>query len=255
MDKSTAVQNYVMHHVVNSDEWHLPFGVTLHLSDPFSLHAAMLFVGAFLLVILFCVAYNKDQKVPSGITNLLEVFVVFIRDEICVPSLGKKDGRAMTPYFCTVFFFILCLNVMGLIPAFSTATANINVTAALAFSTFLLIVFGAIVKNGIIGFIKAFIPHGVPFPVLIILTPIEFLGIFIKCFALTIRLFANMIAGHVVILSLIGFIYVLGKAVAVVAVPMALAIYLLEVLVAFIQAYIFTLLSALFTGMVYHPAH
>ena len=116
-------------------------------------------------------------------------------------------------------------------------------------------ILGAIYKNGIVGFIKAFIPHGVPIPVLVILIPIEFFGMFIKAFALMIRLFANMLAGHIIIFSLLGLIIIVGYVAAIPAVFLALVIYTLEILVAFLQAYIFTLLSAMFISMIHHPAH
>lgn len=255
MDKARAVEDFIMHHLTDSHEWHLPFGIHIPLADPLSLHAVMLFLCAFFLIVLFGLLYDKTEVVPSGLTNLLEVFVVFIRDDICVTSFGEVEGRKMAPLFCTFFFFILGLNLMGLIPVFSTATANVNVTGALAAVTLFVMIFGAIFKNGIGGFMSAFIPHGVPIPVLIILTPIEFLGMFIKAFALMIRLFANMLAGHIVIFSLLGLIVIVGYVAAVPAVVLALLIYLLEILVAFLQAYIFTLLSAMFIGMVHHPAH
>lgn len=243
-----------MHHVANSDEWALPFGIHLALPHFLSVHGLMVVLCAFFLILLFGVLYKKNVTVPTGMTNALESFVVFIRDQVAVPSLGEEDGRKMTPMLCTFFFFILGLNLMGLIPLFSTATANISVTAALALITLSFMIFGAIYKNGLIGFIKTFIPHGIPWPVLIILTPIEFAGMFIKAFALTIRLFANMLAGHIVIFSLLGLVVTFGAA-ATPAVGLALGIYFLELFVAFLQAYIFTLLSAMFIGQMYHPAH
>ncbi len=256
MDKAAAVENYIMHHIANNfEEWHLPFGVHVPLSHWLSLHAVMLLLCSAFCIITFCVLYKKNDIVPSGLTNLLESFVVFIRDEICVVSFGKEDGHKMAPLFCTFFFFILGLNLMGLIPLFSTATANINVTGGLASITLFVMIFGAIIKNGPIGFAKAFIPHGVPIPVLIILAPIEFMGMFIKAFALMVRLFANMLAGHIVIFSLLGLIIIVGKVAVLPSVVLALVIYLLEILVAFLQAYIFTLLSAMFIGMIHHPAH
>ena len=144
---------------------------------------------------------------------------------------------------------------MGLIPLFSTATANISVTAGLALVTFVVMTVGGVLKNGPVGFIKAFIPHGVPVPVLILIVPLEMLGTIVKAFALTVRLFANMVAGHIVIFSLLSVIVLIGYVAALPAVAMALAIYVLEVFVAFLQAYIFTLLTAIFVGMIFHPAH
>ncbi len=256
IDKAKSVENYIMHHLANNfTEWHLPFGIHVPLSPIISLHAIMLFICALALLIIFCFLYEKNAIFPTGMTNLLEAFIVFIRDDICIPSLGTDDGRKMAPLFCTFFFFILGLNLMGLIPLFTTATANINVTGGLACITLFVMIGGAILKNGPIGFIKAFIPHGVPIPVLFILMPIEFIGMFIKGFALMIRLFANMLAGHIVIFCLLGLIVIVGYFAALPAVILALAIYILEILVAFLQAYIFTLLSAMFIGMIHHPAH
>jgi F-type H+-transporting ATPase subunit a len=165
-----------------------------------------------------------------------------------------RDTRKMTPLFCTFFFFILTLNLMGIIPIFATATANVNVTAALAMITFCFMFFGAIYRNGFKGFIKSFMPSGIPWPILILLTPLEFLGVFIRTFALTVRLFANMLAGHMVILALLGLVGVLGF-VALPTVLLAIFISLLEIFVAFLQAYIFTLLSSIFIGQAYHPEH
>ncbi len=253
--KVFSLDEYIMHHVLNSPEWHLPFLPAIHLPPPLSLHGLMVILGALFLVIVFCGVYRKDPDIaPTGITNLLETFVIFIRDDIAVHFLGEKDGRKMTPLFCTFFFFILTLNLMGLIPLFATATANINVTGALALITFGFMILGGIYKNGPVGFFKAFIPHGVPALILPIIFLVEFIGIFIKAFALMIRLFANMLAGHIAIFALLGLIVVMGL-VALPTMILALFIFLLEIFVAFLQAYIFTLLSAIFMGQMYHPEH
>jgi F-type H+-transporting ATPase subunit a len=143
---------------------------------------------------------------------------------------------------------------MGMIPIFSTATANMGVTAPLALIIFYLMVVGTIQKNGFMGFVKSFIPSGVPVPVLFLLVPLEILGLFIKTFALMVRLFANMLAGHMVILCLLGLIVLFG-AWALPALILAVGISLLEILVVFLQAYIFVLLSAVFIGQMYHPEH
>ncbi len=254
MDQSFDLSQYINHHILDSYEWNLPFINPIQLPQFLSLHGVMLIIASAIVFLLFVVLYNKKKRVPSGITNLLEVFVIFIRDEIAINSLGEEDGRKMAPLFCTFFFFILVLNLMGLIPVFVTATANVNVTAGLALITLSFMIFGAIYKNGFIGFFKAFTPPGVPAPVLILLMPIEIMGLFIKTFALTIRLFVNMLAGHIVIFSLIGLVVLMGT-VALPAVILAVFINLLEILVAFLQAYIFTLLSAMFIGQTYHPEH
>jgi F-type H+-transporting ATPase subunit a len=253
-ERGTAVQDYIMHHVADGHSWTLPFIGHVELPSFLSLHGLMVVLGACILLLLFGLVYRRHDEVPRGLTNFLETLVLFIRDHVAIPSMGEEDGRKMTPMLCSFFFFILCLNLMGLVPLFSTATANVSVTGALALITLSFMIFGSMVKNGIGGFFRSFVPHGIPWPVLVILVPVEFLGMFIKAFALTIRLFANMLAGHIVIFSLLGLIVTFG-AFALPAVGLALGIYFLELFVAFLQAYIFTLLSAMFIGQMYHPAH
>jgi F-type H+-transporting ATPase subunit a len=253
--KSAAINEWIMHHVSDSDKWHpLPF-LEVPLPGWMSNHVLMLLIGAGLLVLVFKVLCRyQPGRAPRGWTNLMEVLVKFVRDDICVATLGEEDGRKMAPLFLTFFFFIATLNLMGLVPLFSTATGNIGVTAALAIVTFCFMVFGAIYMNGPIAFAKGFVPSGIPWPILIIIVPLEVLGVAIKCIALTIRLFANMFAGHIVVFSLLGLLVTFGVA-ALPAVVMALAIDLLEIFIALLQAYIFTLLSAMFIGQMYHPAH
>jgi F-type H+-transporting ATPase subunit a len=156
----------------------------------------------------------------------------------------------------TVFFFILTCNFIGLIPFGATATGNIAVTATLATISFFVIQLGGIMKNGLFGYFKGLLPHGLPTWLIPIMFIVELLGLFTKPFALAIRLFANMTAGHIVILALLGLIFILRTYVVVpVSISFALFIYLLEILVALIQAYIFTMLSSLFIGMAYHQEH
>ena len=250
-----VLEDYAMHHVLNGREWHLPFLPPIHLPPFLSLHGLMVLLCAAFLIIIFCISYNKKARVPHGLTNFLEMVVVFIRDEIAVAMLGPEEGIRMTPLFCTFFFFILGMNLTGLIlPIFSTATANVNVTGALACVTLGFMVFGTIYKNGWNGFVHALVPQGVPWPLLLLLVPLEFLGLFIKAFALMIRLFANMLAGHIAIFSLIGLVGLFGY-VALPAIAMAVFVSLLEIFIAFLQAYIFTMLSAMFMGLMYHPEH
>lgn len=245
---------YALHHVQNTHEWHLPFGIIVHLPEWLSLHALMPPIAAIVLIILFCLLYKKDSRIPSGLTNLLEVFVLFVRDQIAILIMGEEEGKRFTPLLCTFFFFILVMNLMGMIPIFTTATANINVTGALALITLSVMSFGAIQKNGLKGFFKAFVPSGVPTVILILLVPLEILGMFIKSFALMIRLFANMFGGHIVLFSILGLVGALGM-VAIPSIVLAIFISLLEILVAFLQAYIFTLLSAIFIVQIHHPEH
>lgn len=251
--RNEAVMSYVMDKAQNHDYWKLPFA-KLPLPEWLTLHGLMLVLASAFLLAAFAFAFRRRDPVPRGLANLLEVLVLFVRDGIAIPNLGAEDGRKMTPLLCSFFFFILTLNLMGLIPLFATATANVNVTAALATTTLAVMIFGAIYKNGVSGFIHAFIPHGVPWPVLILLTPIEFMGMFIKTFSLTIRLFANMFAGHVVIYTLIGLVVMFGPY-AFASIGLAVGIYVLKIVVALLQAYVFTLLSAMFIAQVHHPAH
>ncbi len=249
------LDQFIMHHIMDSNQWHLPFGV-VQLPGFLTIQKLILLLGAALLLFVFCVLYRKRDRVPTGLTNCMEVFIVHIRNDLAIEFLGEKDGKRLTPLFLTFFFFILILNFLGLIPIFpTTATANVNVTGALAFLTFTLMTAGGMLKHGPLHYIKLFVLPGVPAPLLILLTPLEILSVFIKSFALMIRLFANMFAGHIVILSILGLTVVLGKFVVLPAILMAVFVSLLEVFVAFLQAYIFTFLSVIFIGQIYHPQH
>lgn len=253
-DQPFDLGEYVLGHSGNSSVWQTPFSSTVQLPAPLTVDSFMMLICAGLLVVVFGVFYRRDQNVPGGLTNALEAAVLFIRDEIAVANLGPEDGRKLTPLFCTFFFFILAMNLLGLVPGFASATGNINVTFALAAVSFGFMTVGAIVKNGAGGFLNAFINHDLPLPIRIIVFLLEVLGLFIKVTALTIRLFANMMAGHMVIVVFLGLVIVFGL-IALPSVILALLIYLLEIFVAFLQAYIFTMLSAVFIGQIYHPAH
>jgi F-type H+-transporting ATPase subunit a len=216
-----------------------------------------MWVVAFILfLVLYIVSKKyKTSLIPKGLTNIVEITVLFVRDEIVKPTIGKGYEKFL-PYLLTVFFFILLSNMFGLIPYAVTITGNIAVTAALAAISFIAIQLGGIKSHGAWGYFKGLIPSGMPPWILIILIPLEILGLFTKPFALCIRLFANMIAGHVVILSLLGLIFILQTVfVAPVSIAFAIFIYLLELLVALIQAYIFTILTSLFIGMAVHQEH
>lgn len=248
------LDTYILHHVLDSHEWHIPFLPAIHLPSFLTLHTLMMFLSALLILFIFCVLYRKGDRVPKGLTNALETFVVFIRDQIAIPSLGEEDGIYYTPILCTLFFFILGMNLIGMVPLFASATANVNVTGPLAFLTFWLMTINTIRRNGPGGFFKALMPSGLKGPLLIFVAFMELIGIFIKNFALMIRLFANMLAGHMMILSLLGLVVLFGW-IALPAVIIAVAISALEVFIAFLQAYIFILLSAVFVGQMYHPEH
>ena len=224
------------------------FGIDMSITR----HVAVMWLAGLLLFILLKAAFSGKR---GRLANFFETLVVFIRDEVVLPNMGEA-GRPFMPFFLTIFFFILFCNLLGLFPYSATATGNVNVTAGLALCTFVVTQGTGIVKNGLFGFLRSFAPSGVPWPVLLILVPIEIVSAFIKPFALTVRLFANMVAGHVVILVFLGLIVMLGHvAVAAISIPLATAIYVFEIFIAFVQAFIFTLLSAIFIGMAAHPDH
>ena len=211
------------------------------------------------VAILFGIAFivrNNLELVPKGrLAQALEAIVQFIRDDIVKPNL-HDDWKRFMPLFITFFFFVLINNAIGMIPYFANPTGNLSVTGMLAGMTFLTIVLGSIQKNGVGGFLKSFVPPGVPVFILPILVLAEVIGLFTKSFALCIRLFANMVAGHIVILTLFGLIYILKSwLLAPFSIATNLAMNLLEVLIILIQTYVFTYLSAIFVGMSLNPEH
>lgn len=224
-----------------------------------SRHLVFAILGALIVILIFTRLAGKYKRgvgretAPRGtFQNMMETLIVFIRDEVAKPNLGSHYNKYL-PYLLTVFFFIFVCNLLGLVPFGATATSNITITAVLATFTFIITQVNASKDH----WRHVFWPPGVPWPIKLILIPVEILGLFTKPFALAVRLFANLTAGHLIILSLIGLIFTLanlfgaaaGYGVSVVSVAFSLFIYMLELLVSFIQAYIFTMLSALFIGM------
>jgi F-type H+-transporting ATPase subunit a len=206
-------------------------------------------------------AYGKDG-VPTGTAAAMEGLVLFVRDEIAEKEIGHGDGRKFTPLLLSFFFFILVAALFGLMPFSATSTGNIAVTMALAAISFGAQQWGGISKHGVVHHFAGLVPPGLPMWLLPIMIPVEILSMFTKPFALMVRLFANMLAGHMVITALLMLIPLvaqvsqfLGVAMIPISLGLALFIMILEVLVAFIQAYIFTLLTAIFIGMYVHPAH
>ena len=267
--------------------WGIDFSVTKHV-------LMLWLVATFVFVVVTWAVrryLSQDRLVPSGFMNGLEAVVEFIRDTIVQPNVGRRWVNTWTPLILTFFVFILCANAIGLIPIFevvglldryvlhtgedsflkhvmhggTTATANFNVTAALATITFGAIIVAGSKAHGAVKHWKNMAPHGLPGFVYIILIPIEILGMFVRPFALTMRLAANMTGGHIAILAILSFVFLFaelfGRAVAgigdglVVSVPLAVGISALEILVVLIQAYVFTLLSAVFIGMAIHVHH
>ena len=218
-------------------------------------HVVIMWIASLLLIGMLLKSFRRPREVPSGLANFFEVIVVFLRDEVVLPIMGE-DGRKYLPFLLTIFFFILFCNLIGLVPYSATATGNVNVTLALALCSFLVMLGAGIANNGLFGYFKSLIPSNVPVVLLLILIPVEIISLFVKPFALCIRLFANMTGGHVAILVFLGLIIILENLwVAIGAIPFAVAIYMLEIFVGFIQAFVFTLLSAVFISMAAHPDH
>jgi F-type H+-transporting ATPase subunit a len=226
----------------------------------------MLWIVATLLVVVLVGSARAHQKraaqglPPKGLAGAMEAMILYMRNEVILPNVGHH-GEGFVPYLLTIFFFILCANLLGLIPYLATATGNIAVTLTLAGMTFVVIEVAGMRALGM-GYINTIIywpkdmPLAMRIPMSIILSPVEMISKITKPFALTIRLFANMTAGHIVVLALLGLIFTFGSyAVAPAPVLMAVAIMLLEIMVAFLQAFIFTLLSSVFIGLVRESSH
>ena len=230
-------------------------------------HVVMLWLAAFISLALMLIATRAHKKATAtgqpakgGLANGLEAMVLYIRQEVILPNVGHH-GNGYVPFLLTIFFFILFANLLGLIPYGSTATGNISVTATLAIISFITIELAGMKALGK-NYIKTIVfwPSDMSLPMKLaispILTPIELLGKFTKPFALAIRLFANMTAGHVVVLALISLIFTFGSwFIAGIPVAMAVAIMILELFVAFLQAFVFTLLTSVFIGLVREGAH
>lgn len=223
----------------------------------------MLIALTLLVVVMLSVAakYKKGQGVtsaPKGWQNAIEPVITFVRDEVAKPNLGHKYMKYL-PYLLTVFFFILINNLFGLLPGSANVTGNIAFTVVLGVISFFVILFST--NKHFWGHIFWF--PGVPTPVRIfIMLPVELLGVFTKPFALIVRLFANMVAGHIIILSFITLIFIFGEMSGIagwgfspLSVGFAVFIYLIEIMVAFIQAFIFTNLTAVFIGQAFEGSH
>ena len=286
----------IIEHVSNSSLdhplIHLPtvFGIDLSVTK----HVLMLWLAAGIVFLLVTSAVRRylrqDRLVPTGLINVLELAVEFIRDSIALPNVGGKWVKTWTPLLVTLFLFIFTANAIGLIPVFdvlsllnhtvlhlpeesffaqvlhggTTATANFNVTAGLATITFFAIIIAGSMAHGFGQYWKNQIPHGLPLPVTLFLIPIEIMGMFVRPFALTMRLAANMTGGHIAILAILSFVFIftelaasatVGIGVGVVSVVLASLISALEIIVVLVQAYVFTMLTAVFIGMAIHAHH
>ena len=222
--------------------------------------ASLLLSAVILLIVFTSIAgsYGKNKgKAPKGLQSFLEPIVLFVRDEIAKPNLGPKYATYL-PYLLTLFFFILVNNLLGLLPGGANLTGNIAVTLVLAIITFFVTNFSGN-KHYWMHLVK---PTGVPVALLPIMIPVEIVGLFMKPLSLMIRLFANITAGHIIILSLLSLIFIAGQAgtgtgygVSLIVVPFTLFMNLIELLVAFLQAFIFTLLTSMYIGSAIEEHH
>ena len=275
------LQGMLMHHVLDGNTLEFEilgrgFVITLPQWEPIQIgsltldlsptkHVVFLWLAAILCLVVFIPIGRAmvGGRAPRGLANAMEAMVLYIRDEVVRRNIGH-GADAYTPYILTLFFFILFMNVLGLVPFGSTATGNFMVTGALALVTFIVVEISGMRALGFKGYMRTifYAPPGLPpvgqFLLMVILTPVEFLGKLTKPFALTIRLFANMLAGHVLVLSLLGMIFMfatIGPArwgIAIASTTMVLGVMVLEVFVALLQAYIFAMLTAVFIGLIRH---
>ncbi|HWZ28857.1 MAG TPA: F0F1 ATP synthase subunit A [Gemmatimonadales bacterium] len=246
-------------------EWHLPTGWTLFGIDVSpTRHVVFMGLAALLVFISVMAAKrsivkrHREGRAPGGFGTAIEAMVIFIRDDVVLPAMGH-GGEKYLPYILTLFFFILVSNFLGLLPWGSTATGNLAVTGGLALISFVVIEVSGMIALGPKGYLKTIVmvPPGMTgfgaVAMAFILTPIEIIGKLVKPFALCLRLFANMTGGHFVILSLMGLIFIFASwLVAGASVALILFMLALELLVALLQAYIFSLLTSVFIGMMLH---
>ncbi len=224
-----------------------------------------------LLAIMLAVSNSFHRQGQAGwLVRVFRGFCRWVRDEMVYSVMGKEEGRPWVPFFLFLFFFVCAQNVLGLIPAIpgvlepTTATSTPYVTGALAIITLGLMLFFGMKKNGVFGFWKGLLPHGLPVALIPLMVVVELTGLVVKPFALTVRLFANMLAGHLVIASSVGLIFVFTKmfeggalsyVTAVPSIGMAAFIYIIESFVVLLQAYIFTYLSIIFVHGAMHQDH
>jgi len=286
----------IIEHVSNSPLDHPLIHLPRVLGIDFSItkHVFMLWVVAALVFLIVTVTVRRylrqDRLIPSGFMSALEIVVEFVRDGIVEPNVGRKWVNSWTPLLLTFAVFILAANAIGLIPIFdvlslinhsvlhlpeesfmarvlhggTTATGNYNVTAALATITFFAIVIAGARAHGFVQHWKNLVPHGLPLPVTLMLIPIEIMGMFVRPFALTMRLAANMTGGHIAILAILSFVFIftelsgqalVGVGIGIPSVVLAVLLSALEIIVVAVQAYVFTLLTAVFIGMAIHAHH
>ena len=288
MMQSPDIGGMILHHTSDAHEiaFEWPWGGewVIHLPQWAPVHVGGMAIDlsptkhvVFMILAAFCVwltmyltgralvRQRAQGRGPHGIPGMVESMVLFVRDDVAVANIGHHNGARFAPYIMTLFWFILYCNLFGLVPWGATATGNLAVTGALALTAFLTIEISGMVALGPRGYLKTifFAPPGTSgftkYAMMVIMTPVELISKFVKPFALTLRLFANMTAGHFVILSLLGLIFLFGTGPALVrwgvaggSVFFVLFMMALELLVAVLQAYIFALLTSVFIGLMQH---
>lgn len=257
MDKQAQFDAFLEHHVMthagSAEGWNLPF-LRVNALEWLHYDAVVLFVIAAILILLGIAMRRRIAVLPKGIGVLAEEYLLFIRDQIVYPNFGPALGRGFIPFFCTLFLFLVLSNILGLIPIFNTVTGSLSVTAAFSLIFFAVSLFSVVRINGFRGFKAAFLPSGLPVllrPVMVVMEAVSFCT---RTFALAVRLFANMLGGHMVLYAILGLTAILGWQ-ASPSFLMGVLLYLFEVFVALLQAYVFTLLSAIFMGMMVRPEH
>jgi len=275
----------IVHHLANSHEVELPFGFVWHLPEGWKIplgtaangqarfldisptkHLIFLLLAAVLVALVFVLSASRITSLqaagrpPKGIAGAMEATALYIRQEVILPNVGAH-GEGFAPYLLTLFFFILAMNLLGLLPWGAAATGNIAVTAGLAVMAFIVIEVTGMRTLGFKGYMGTifYLPHGLPGGIggtflkvllLAVMTPIELIGKLAKPFALAVRLFANMTSGHVLVLALIGLTFLFQSyTVGIAASALATGVMLLELFVAFLQAFVFTLLTSVFIGL------
>lgn len=262
-------------HVVDSTHWHLFESQKLGFHLPLKSLGISKFVllellaaGLILAIFIPLARAARSGDAPRGwLWNMFEVLLTFIRDRVAKPTLGEHDADRFVPFLWTMFLFILFCNLLGMFPFLGSPTASLAVTGALAVIAFAAIHGSAMVKLGPLHYAQSYYPHieapfGLSTPIALLIVGIEVFGNFIKAFVLAVRLFANMFAGHLVLAFILGFIVMarhtsvfLFAPITIGSVLMVTALSLLELFVAFLQAFVFTYLMSLFMGMTLHPHH
>jgi len=262
-----SIGDFLVGHVANGSHWSTPFWSPLDLSSfyfevagiRFNLTLDVIMIGVSLIACLALLipAARRRNLMPIGrFGSAVEAIVLFIKNDVVVPFMGEKSAVRWTPFALTLFFFILSMNLIGLIPMMHAATGNISVTGTLALVVFILINVFGVLHNGVLHYLKGLAPSGLPLPMFIVMYPIELFSLIAKSATLAIRLFANMAAGHFLVFALLGLMALMNTyAWGVFSLPVAVAMYGFDVFVAFLQAYIFTLLSMLFIGSAIHQEH